>query len=43
MHPPDITRVFKWPGSEFEVEIVFAHEANPSPKEGHTLMVSTGE
>lgn len=36
MQPPDITRVFKGPGNEFEVEIVFAHEGNQSPKEGHT-------
>ena len=36
MQPPDITRVFKGAGNEFEVEIVFAQEANQSPKEGHT-------
>ena len=36
MQPPDITRVFKGPQNEFEVEIVFAHEGNQSPKEGHT-------
>ena len=36
MQPPDITRVFKGPGNEFEVEIVFAQEGNQSPKEGHT-------
>ena len=36
MLPPDITRVFKGPGNEFEVEIVFAREGNQSPKEGHT-------
>jgi len=36
MHPPDITRVFKGARNEFEVEIVFAQEANQSPKEGHT-------
>ncbi len=36
MQPPDITRVFKGPGNEFEVEIVFAREGNQSPKEGHT-------
>ena len=36
MQPPDITRVFKGPGNEFEVEIVFAGEGNQSPKEGHT-------
>lgn len=35
MQPPDITRVFKGPGNEFEVEIVFAHAGNQSPKEGH--------
>ena len=35
MQPPDITRVFKGPGNEFEVEIVFAREGNQSPKEGH--------
>ena len=35
MQPPDITRVFKGPGNEFEVEIVFAQEGNQSPKEGH--------
>ena len=36
MQPPDITRVFKGPQNEFEVEIVFAGEGNQSPKEGHT-------
>ena len=36
MQPPDITRVFKGPGNEFEVEIVFAREGDQSPKEGHT-------
>ncbi len=36
MQPPDITRVFKGPQNEFEVEIVFAREVNQSPKEGHT-------
>ena len=36
MQPPDITRVFKGPQNEFEVEIVFAREGNQSPKEGHT-------
>jgi len=36
MQPPDITRVFKGPQNEFEVEIVFARESNQSPKEGHT-------
>ena len=36
MQKPDITRVFKGPGNEFEVEIVFAQEGNQSPKEGHT-------
>ena len=36
MQPPDITRVFKGARNEFEVEIVFAQEANQSPKEGHT-------
>jgi len=35
MQPPDITRVFKGPQNEFEVEIVFAGEGNQSPKEGH--------
>lgn len=35
MKPPDITRVFKGPANEFEVEIVFANEGNQSPKEGH--------
>ena len=35
MQPPDITRVFKGPGNEFEVEIVFARQGNQSPKEGH--------
>ena len=35
MPPPDITRVFKGPGMEFEVEIVFAGEGNQSPREGH--------
>ena len=45
MQPPDITRVFKGPGNEFEVEIVFAGEGNQSPKEGHTydeIIVVTG-
>lgn len=36
MQPPDITRVFKGPENEFEVEIVFAREGNQSPKEGHS-------
>jgi quercetin dioxygenase-like cupin family protein len=36
MQPPDITRVFKGPQNEFEVEIVFARKGNQSPKEGHT-------
>ena len=36
MQPPDITRVFKGPKNEFEVEIVFAQEGNQSPQEGHT-------
>jgi quercetin dioxygenase-like cupin family protein len=36
MQPPDITRVFKGPQNEFEVEIVFANEGNQSPEEGHT-------
>jgi ethanolamine utilization protein EutQ (cupin superfamily) len=36
MQDPDITRVFKGPRNEFEVEIVFAREGNQSPKEGHT-------
>ena len=36
MQPPDITRVFKGARNEFEVEIVFAQEANQSPKEAHT-------
>ena len=36
MQPPDITRVFKGPANQFEVEIVFAQEGNQSPKEGHT-------
>ena len=35
MQPPDITRVFKGPQNEFEVETVFAREGNQSPKEGH--------
>ena len=35
MQPPDITRVFKGPQMEFEVEIVFANEGNQSPEEGH--------
>lgn len=35
MQHPDITRVFKGPRNEFEVEIVFAREGNQSPKEGH--------
>jgi quercetin dioxygenase-like cupin family protein len=33
---PDITRLFKGPENEFEVEVVFAREGNQSPKEGHT-------
>ena len=33
---PDITRIFKGPRNEFEVEIVFAREGNQSPREGHT-------
>lgn len=36
MQPPDITRVFKGPRNEFEVEIVFAGEGNQSPREGHS-------
>ena len=37
MQPPDITRVFKGVGNEFEVEIVFAaHEGGSSPRESHT-------
>jgi len=36
MQPPDITRVFKGARNEFEVEIVFAQEANQSPNEAHT-------
>ena len=36
MQPPDITRVFKGARDEFEVEIVFAQQANQSPKEAHT-------
>ncbi len=36
MQPPDITRVFKGARNEFEVEIVFAQQANKSPKEAHT-------
>ena len=36
MQPPDITRVFKGPQNEFEVEIVFARDGNQSPKEGHS-------
>jgi quercetin dioxygenase-like cupin family protein len=36
MQPPDITRLFKGPRNEFEVEIVFARENDQSPKEGHT-------
>lgn len=35
MQPPDITRLFKGPRNEFEVEIVFAREGGQSPKEGH--------
>ena len=33
---PDITRIFKGPRNEFEVEIVFAREGNQSPREGHS-------
>ena len=36
MQPPDITRVFRGARNEFEVEIVFAQEANQSPKEALT-------
>ena len=36
MQPPDITRLFKGARNEFEVEIVFAEQANQSPKEAHT-------
>jgi len=36
MQSPDITRVFKGPRHEFEVEIVFAREGDQSPKEAHT-------
>lgn len=35
MEPPDITRVFKGPHNEFEVEFVFAQEGKQSPNEGH--------
>ena len=33
----DITRLFKGPRNEFEVEIVFAQPGENSPKEGHTF------
>jgi quercetin dioxygenase-like cupin family protein len=32
---PDITRLFKGPRNEFEVEIVFAKSEDKSPKESH--------
>ena len=35
MYVPDITRLFKGAGNEFEVEIVFAEQAGSSPKESH--------
>ncbi len=33
--PPDITRLFKGPDSEFEVEVVFAQLGDKSPRESH--------
>ena len=33
---PDITRLFKGPTNEFEVEVVFANDGDPhSPRESH--------
>ncbi len=32
---PDITRLFKGPANDFEVEIVFAESGERSPKESH--------
>ncbi|MDW7726878.1 MAG: hypothetical protein SCH70_07150 [Candidatus Methanoperedens sp.] len=32
---PDITRLFKGPGNEFEVEVVFGEIGNRSPRESH--------
>ena len=34
---PDITRLFKGPKNEFEVEVVFAGLGDRSPKESHTF------
>lgn len=35
---PDITRLYKGPQNEFEVEIVFAEEGGVSPKESHPFL-----
>ncbi len=35
--PPDITRLFKGPKNDFEVEVVFAGLGDESPKESHTF------
>jgi quercetin dioxygenase-like cupin family protein len=32
---PDITRLFKGPQNEFEVEVVFAEQGDQSPSEAH--------
>jgi len=32
---PDITRLFKGPDNEFEVEVVFAQPGEKSPRESH--------
>ncbi len=34
---PDITRLFKGPDNEFEVEVVFAQLGEKSPKESHAF------
>ena len=34
---PDITRLFKGPDNEFEVEVVFAQLGDKSPKESHAF------
>ena len=35
---PDITRLYKGPQNEFEVEIVFAKEGGVSPSESHPFL-----
>ena len=34
---PDITRLFKGPDNEFEVEVVFAQLGDQSPRESHAF------